>query len=165
MTELVFLAGLLLSQTLSNSEGNLNAVPVGVLDVYGQAHVLRFEDQSPAQALGSVEAALMMHARDASRYGLVEPSYLSSKAARSHHLHVSERGSVGDLSIHFSIEQIDGQATFKHFEVEVRGEVLSGGDYKRLLSELRRGYRSQAPDQGSVRPILPESPLSLKLMI
>lgn len=165
MTELVFLAGLLLSQTLSNSEGNLNAVPVGVLDVYGQAHVLRFEEQSPTDALGSVEAALMMHARDASRYGLVEPGYLSETARHTHHLHVSERGSVGDLSIRFSIEQIDGQANFKHFEVVVRGEVLKAKDYETLLSELRRGYRSQELSQGATRPNLPASPLSPKTMI
>lgn len=161
MTELIFLAGLLLAQALSTGDQQTDTVPAGVLDVHGQAHLLNFEEQSPKDAFASVEAALMMHARDASRYGLVEPGYLHSSNDRLNQLQVSERGSSGDFRISFSL--IDNK--FEHFEVYVRGQRLDTSEYKQLFGELQRGYLAHASASDSQMPQLPIAPLNLKEMI
>ena len=170
MTELIFLAGLLLSQALSTPDHQADALPAGVLDVHGHPHLLSFEEQSPVDAMASVEAALMMHARDASRYGLVEPASLSSSSDGLHQLQVSERGSAGDLQIHFSIASTDSTTTdtqkqFSHFEVFVRGKRLDAKHYAQILAELQRGYVSSGEPTTSSLPKLPKMPLSPGSMI
>jgi len=168
MADLIFLAGLLLAQALSTNDIHADTVPVGVLDVHGQPHLLHFEEQSPADAMASVEAALMMHARDAARYGIVEPGYLQSSDQHLHQLQVSERGSSGDLSIRFSLahpqpnadsDTASSERQFEHFEIYIRGQRLDAQEYAHLISQLKRGYVANTETTGQYLPELPLAPI------